>query len=130
MAGADATLTSGPPPRPDDVVARAEWLRAQIRYHNERYFVLDQPELADAEYDALVRELHAIEEQHPDLITPDSPTLQPGGAPATTFAAVQHRVPMMSLDNAFGREELEAWGARVARGLGGAQPRYVCELKI
>src|SRR4051812_17733856 len=86
---------------------RADELREQIRYHNGRYFELDEPEISDAEYDELVRELRALEEANPDLVTPDSPTQRPGGAPVTTlFAPVRHRVPMMSLDNAFTFEEL------------------------
>ena len=89
---------------------RRAQLRELIEYHNERYFVLDEPEIADAEFDALVRELRALEAQHPELVTPDSPTQRPGGRPASTFAPVEHRVPMLSLDNAFSRDELRAWG--------------------
>ncbi len=117
-------------PSPDDYVARIDWLRAQIREHNHRYFDLDEPVVSDADYDALVRELRALEEQHPDLVTPDSPTQQVGGRVSATFAEVVHRVPMQSLDNAFTDAELVAWGARVQRGLGDATPAYVCELKI
>lgn len=109
---------------------RVEQLREQIRYHNERYYQLDEPEVSDAEYDALVRELQGLEEQFPALITPDSPTQQVSGAASATFAPVVHREPMMSLDNAFGEAELRAWGTRVERGLAGAAARYVCELKI
>jgi DNA ligase (NAD+) len=127
--GVPQGLSSGP--TPDDPVARVAWLREQIEYHNERYFVLDDPEISDADFDALVRELRALEEAHPDLVTPDSPTQHVGGAPiATTFAPVTHRVPMMSLDNAFDRAELDAWGVRVARGLAGELPTFVCEPKI
>lgn len=114
----------------DDVTRRVEQLREQIRYHNERYYQLDEPEVSDAEYDALVRELQGLEEQFPALITPDSPTQQVSGAASATFAPVVHREPMMSLDNAFGEAELRAWGTRVERGLAGAAARYVCELKI
>jgi DNA ligase (NAD+) len=113
-----------------DVVQRLDDLRTQIAHHNQRYFELDSPEISDADYDALVRELRALEEQHPDLVTPESPTQQVGTAPSVTFAPVVHREPMMSLDNAFDSGELEAWGSRVARGLGGAAARYVCEPKI
>jgi DNA ligase (NAD+) len=103
-----------------DLEVRAEELRVQelrelIEYHNEQYFVFDAPEVADAEFDALVRELRALEEKHPDLVTPDSPTQRPGGRPASTFAPVEHRLPMLSLDNAFSKEELEAWGARIEK---------------
>jgi len=117
-------------PTPDDYVARVDWLRAQIEDANHRYYDLDDPAIADADYDALVRELRALEEQHPDLVTPDSPTQQVGGRASATFAEVVHRVPMQSLDNAFTDAELIAWGARVQRGLGDATPAYVCELKI
>ena len=105
-------------------------LRALIRYHNQRYHELDDPEISDADYDALVRELRGLEEQYPALITPDSPTQLVGSGASATFAPVEHRVPMMSLDNAFDEAELRAWGARVERGLAGAPVRYVCELKI
>src|SRR5690606_27172471 len=83
----------------NDPVAKAEELRAAIRHHGHRYHVLDEPEIADAEYDALVRELEALEEQHPDLITPDSPTQEVGGAVSEMFAAVVHRRRLFSLDN-------------------------------
>jgi DNA ligase (NAD+) len=114
----------------DDVAGRVEQLRGQIRYHNERYYQLDEPEISDTEFDALMRELQGLEEQYPALVTPDSPTQRVSGAVSATFAPVRHREPMMSLDNAFGEAELRAWGARVDRGLAGAPARYVCELKI
>jgi DNA ligase (NAD+) len=118
-------------PDPADYVARVDWLRDRIRYHNHRYHDLDDPEISDADYDALVRELRALEEQHPDLVTPDSPTQEVGGRASATFAEVVHRVRMQSLDNAFAEAELLAWGARVQRGLGqGVAAAYVCELKI
>ena len=91
-----------------DPVARAEELRALITYHNDRYHRLDDPEITDGEYDGLVRELRAIEADHPDLVVPDSPSSAVGAAPSALFAPVAHRVPMMSLDNAFGAGELEA----------------------
>ncbi len=105
-----------------------------INYHNERYHTHDAPEIPDADYDALVRELQALEAQFPDLQTDDSPTLAVGGAPSATFAPVEHEMPMMSLDNAFDRGELDAWADRVAKGLdlgdAAAPVGYVCELKI
>ena len=114
--------------------SRAAELREQIRHHNERYHTLDAPEIPDADYDALVRELAAIELAHPELQVADSPTQTVGGAPAATFAPVEHALPMMSLDNAFDRDELRAWADRVARGLdladAAAPVGYVCELKI
>jgi len=94
---------------------RALELRALIDHHNERYFALDDPEISDAEYDELMRELRAIEEAHPDLVTPDSPTQGPGRAPTTTFAEVTHVARMLSLDNAFDRDELRAWYERIEK---------------
>jgi len=92
-----------------DVAVRAAWLRAELQRHNRLYHELDDPEISDADYDALTRELRAIEADHPELITADSPTQEVGSAPSATFAEVRHREPMMSLDNAFDRVELEAW---------------------
>jgi DNA ligase (NAD+) len=118
----------------DAVAQRLNELRELIRHHDRLYHELDAPEVPDAEYDLLVRELRQLEAQHPDRVTADSPTQTVGAAPAVTFAPVQHTVPMMSLDNAFDRGELEAWAARVARGLDLADPSapvgYGCELKI
>jgi DNA ligase (NAD+) len=108
---------------------RVEELRALLRHYDYQYYVLDSPEVSDAEYDALMRELRALEEEFPELITPDSPTQRVGGTPGELFAPVPHRVPMLSLDNVFSPEELAAWAARVERRLG-AQAEYVCELKI
>jgi DNA ligase (NAD+) len=108
---------------------RVEELRELINHHSYRYHVLDDPEVADIEYDELVRELQRLEEAFPELITPDSPTQRVGGVPADLFAPVAHRAPMLSLDNAFSFEELEAWSARVEKRVGDAA-RYVCELKI
>lgn len=113
-----------------DPVARVERLRAQVAHHNERYHTLDDPEIPDAEFDALVRELRSLEEQHPDLITASSPTGQVGGAVSTAFTPVEHDVPMMSLDNAMDADELRAWADRVTRGLDGAPVTFVCELKF
>jgi DNA ligase (NAD+) len=102
-----------------------------IRYHNERYYALDQPEISDADYDELVRELRRIEAEHPVLAAADSPTREVGaGRLSSSFAPVEHRVPMTSLDNAMDVDELTAWGERLARGLGGASATFVCELKI
>jgi DNA ligase (NAD+) len=108
---------------------RVEELRDQINHHAYRYYVLDDPEVSDAEYDELVRELRALEDEFPELITPDSPTQRVGAAPSELFAPVEHRTRMMSLDNCFSQEELEAWGKRVERIIG-AGARYACELKI
>src|SRR5918992_2215660 len=108
---------------------RVEELRDLINYHNYRYHVLDDPEVADAEYDELMRELRAFEEEFPELIVPDSPTQRVGGAPSELFAPVRHRATMLSLDNSFSWEELEAWGGRVVRTLG-READFYCELKI
>ena len=108
---------------------RVEELRAEIEHHRYRYHVLDDPEVADAEYDELMRELRALEDRFPELQTPDSPTVTVGGAPADLFAPVTHRAPMLSLDNAFSFDELEAWAARVERSVGD-EARFACELKI
>jgi DNA ligase (NAD+) len=108
---------------------RVEELREQISHHDYRYYVLDEPEVSDAEYDELMREVRALEEEFPELITPDSPTQRVSGQPAELFAPAPHRAPMLSLDNAFSWEELNAWGKRVERQLG-RQADFVCELKI
>ena len=100
---------------PPDAAARAAELREVIRYHNERYNVLDSPEIPDAEYDLLVLELRALEADHPTLVTPDSPTQTVGAAPLGLFQPVRHRVPMMSLDNAFDEADLRAWAERLRR---------------
>ena len=105
-------------------------LRAQIAHHNERYHTLDDPEIDDAAYDALARELRALEAEHPDLIVPDSPSAQVGGLISTAFSPVEHRVPMTSLDNAMDRDELRSWADRVVKGLDGQIPTFVCELKF
>ncbi len=109
---------------------RVEELRELVNHHMYRYHVLDDPEISDAEYDELIRELRALEDRFPELITPDSPTQRVGAAPADLFKPVQHRAPMLSLDNAFSEEELLAWGTRVERGLAGATATFACELKI
>ncbi|MBM3695822.1 MAG: NAD-dependent DNA ligase LigA [Actinobacteria bacterium] len=117
-------------PRPPDPTARAAELRALLRYHDHRYHVLDAPEVSDARYDALKRELIDLEAAHPQLVTPDSPTQRVGAAPATQFAPVTHRQPMFSLDNAMSEDELDAWVARVERALGRPATGFACEPKI
>ncbi|HEX8769777.1 MAG TPA: NAD-dependent DNA ligase LigA [Acidimicrobiales bacterium] len=114
---------------PPDISARAADLRRLIEYHNLRYHQLDDPEISDAEYDALTRELRRIEESHPELRTADSPTQKVGSTPSSAFAEVRHRVPMMSLDNVFSFDELVAWGKRMERYISG-DVDYVAELKI
>ena len=112
-----------------DAQLRVEELRDQLNYHSYRYYVLDDPEVSDAEYDELTRELASLEERFPELVTPDSPTQRVGISPADLFAPVDHRARMLSLDNAFSHEELEAWAARVERAVG-TGARYSCEAKI
>jgi DNA ligase (NAD+) len=112
-----------------DQAARAEELRRLIEYHTRRYFVDDDPEITDAEFDALVAELAGIEAARPDLARPDSPLAVVGGAPSGLFAEVRHRSPMMSLDKTTSYEELLAWGKRMDRYISGAVA-YTCELKI
>ena len=110
-------------------VTRAEELRAQIAYHNQRYHQQDSPEISDAEYDELVRELRQIELDHPELISEDSPTQQVGFTPSDLFTPVEHLTPMMSLDNAMSFEELAAWGKRLERYIE-ANAEFSCELKM
>jgi DNA ligase (NAD+) len=112
------------------IVARAKELRELIAFHNDRYFGDDDPEISDAEFDELVRELRGIEKEHPELVPTTSLLDVPGAPSSTTFAPVTHRLPMTSLDNAMDHEELRAWGERVSKGLNGENVRYVCELKI
>ncbi len=113
-----------------DPALRVDELRAQVAYHNERYHALDDPEISDADYDAMVRELRQLETDHPDLVVDDSPSQQVGSAISTAFSPVTHRVPMMSLDNAMDADELRAWAERVVKGLDGQVPTFVCELKF
>jgi len=109
---------------------RVEELRAQIRQHNNLYYGKDSPEISDAEYDLLVRELRDLEAAHPELADAESPSEAVGSSDITTFDPVVHAVPMTSLDNAMDEDELHAWGERVAKGLGDLPVAYVCELKI
>jgi len=115
--------------RPGDPAARAEQLRALIRYHSERYFVDDDPEVADAEYDALVAELAELERSHPELRRAGSPTEAVGAPASSLFAQVRHTVAMKSLDKTTSYEELLAWGRRLERYVG-ADVAFTCELKI
>jgi len=114
-----------------DVRDRIEDLREQIRHHNRLYHIEDAPEIADAEYDALYKELEELEAENPELVTPDSPTQRVGGEPLEEFVQIRHSIPMLSLANARKTEELREWDARVRRLLGpDEEPRYVTELKI
>jgi DNA ligase (NAD+) len=115
-----------------DPATRIDELRQQIRHHEERYYIDSAPEISDAEFDALVRELQNLERDHPDLVTVDSPTQRVGGRPVETFASVRHAEPMLSLDNAYNVDELNAFDERLRRGLENVEGPvpYVAELKI
>jgi DNA ligase (NAD+) len=112
------------------VESRIDELREQIRHHEYRYYVLDAPEISDAEFDILMNELKKLEAAHPELITPDSPTQRVGGKPKEGFAKVEHSRPMLSLDNAYNEEELRDWDRRVRELTGQKKIEYVCELKL
>jgi len=115
--------------RRSDAERRIDELTEQLHFHDYRYHVMSDPEISDAEYDELMRELRSLEEEFPELVTPDSPTQRVGSRPSELFAPVRHRARMLSLDNAFSWEELNAWGKRVERALG-RQADFMCELKI
>jgi DNA ligase (NAD+) len=109
---------------------RAEELRAQIRRHRRLYYELNAPEISDAEYDRLEKELAAIEAEHPDLAVPDSPIAEVGGRPSEAFAPVRHPAPLLSLDNTYDEADLKEWEARLQRVLGMSGLDYVCEIKL
>jgi len=109
---------------------RVEGLREQINHHNYRYYVLDSPEVSDAEYDELMAELKRLEAEHPALITPESPTQRVGAAPVEAFGVVEHQVPLLSLANVFSYEELIAWHKRTSNLVPGRDIDFVCELKL
>jgi DNA ligase (NAD+) len=112
------------------VKKKIEELRGTINHHNYRYHVLDSPEISDAEYDELMKDLRQLEAEHPELVTPDSPTQRIGAPPVEAFGVVEHPQPLLSLANAFSYEELAAWHKRVSNLLGGRQFDLVCEPKI
>lgn len=114
----------------DDVSARLESLRAEIRRHEHLYYVLARPEISDYAFDRLMAELRQLEAEHPELVTRESPTVRVGGQPLGELVQVRHAVPMMSLDNTYSEAELEEWHERVVRGLGGPPSGLVAELKI
>lgn len=124
------TSGTGDPDGKRAVAARAEELRRALAHHRRRYYGDDAPEISDSEYDALERELRRIEEAHPDLVTADSPTQRVGGEPSGAFAAVPHRSPLLSLDNAYSSDELREWEQRLLRALDGRRPTYFVEPKI
>jgi DNA ligase (NAD+) len=109
---------------------RIEQLRAEINYHNYRYYVLDSPEISDAEYDDLMKELKQLEEEYPQFLTPDSPTQRVGAAPVEAFGVVEHPLPLLSLANAFSYDELVAWYNRTTKLVAGEPFAFACEHKI
>ncbi|AUG79782.1 NAD-dependent DNA ligase LigA [Kitasatospora sp. MMS16-BH015] len=115
---------------PAEVRKRAAELAVELEEHRVRYYEQDAPTVSDAEFDALMRELEAIEAEHPVLVTPDSPTQKVGGGATDAFAKVEHRERLLSLDNAMDDEELSAWAERVAKELDGLEYHYLCELKV
>jgi DNA ligase (NAD+) len=114
----------------DSVQKQIDDLRARINYHAQRYYAMDSPEISDAEYDSLMRELKQLEAGRPGLVTPDSPTQRIGAAPVSVLAVVVHPVPLLSLDDVVSDEELDAWWSRTAKLLGNQKAEFVCEHKI
>lgn len=114
----------------DNTAARIAQLRAEIEHHNDLYYVQDEPAIPDAEYDKLFRELQALEAQHPELVSVDSPTRRVGGAPLKSFAEVRHSTPMLSLNNAFSEAEVRAFDARIREALGVQVVEYAVEPKF
>jgi DNA ligase (NAD+) len=115
---------------PDAILKKIAALREKIRHHEYRYYVLDQPEVSDAEFDKLMNELKKLEAEHPESITPDSPTQRVGGKPREGFVKAPHSSPMLSLDNAYSEEELRDWERRVHDLSGRSDVEYMCELKL
>ena len=112
------------------VAARVVQLRTELEQHNYRYYILDDPSIPDAEYDKLFRELQMLETQHPELLTSDSPTQRVGVTPLKSFTEVQHRTPMLSLNNAFSEDEVRAFDTRIREALGVAEVEYAVEPKF
>src|SRR6185369_17091278 len=128
QAASTVTMARGSAAR--DAAHECERLRREIEQHNYRYYVLDDPLVSDAEYDALLRRLQQLEDEHPELRTPDSPTQRVGAAPLEKFATARHRHPMLSLQNVTTREELAAFDERVRKFLGRERIEYVGEPKV
>jgi len=129
VSGRMGRMSTVPDAAPPEAREEHQELSEQIEDARWRYFVLDDPALSDADYDVRLRRLQALEEDYPELRTPDSPTQKVGGAVSTEFTAVDHRQRMESLDNAFSYDELESWHARLARD-GVESPDLLCELKV
>ncbi|GHA74587.1 NAD-dependent DNA ligase LigA [Streptomyces termitum] len=130
MAVEQGALPDGPEGLPAEAREKHAELAEQVEEHRFRYYVKDQPVVSDAEFDRLLRALEALEEEHPELRTPDSPTQKVAGQYETEFTAVEHHERMLSLDNAFDEEELAAWAERVARDVGTPDYHLLCELKV
>jgi len=113
-----------------DVEKKIEALREKIRHHEYLYYVVDNPEISDAEFDKLMQQLKGVEAEHPELIRSDSPTQRVGGKPREGFVKVPHSSPMLSLDNTYNEEELRDWERRVHELSGRKDVDYVCELKL
>ena len=114
----------------ESIKDKIEKLRDIIRYHDRKYYVDNAPEISDQEYDKLMHQLIKLEKEHPEFITPDSPTQRVGGEPSKEFPAVKHKVPMLSMDNTYSAEELREFDKRVKRFLGESDVEYVVELKM
>src|SRR5690625_3957447 len=111
-----------------ETVAEVQRLRGELQRHNYRYYVLDDPEIPDADYDRMMQRLQELEKQHPQLITADSPTQRVGATPLSAFASVTHEMPMLSLDNAFNEDEMRAFDRRIRERLQDeAEIEYACE---
>src|SRR5438270_5283211 len=117
-------------PAAKDIEKNIQALRDKIRHHEYLYYVLDQPEISDLEFDKLVQQLKELEAENPSLITPDSPTQRVGGKPREGFVKVRHSSPMLSLDNTYNEDELRGWERRVHELTGRSEVDYVCELKL
>src|SRR5260370_18302342 len=113
-----------------EAAQRIEYLRREIRHHERLYYVLNAPEVSDEEYDRLERELRDLEAQHPELVTPDSPTQRVGDRPSEEFPTFTHRVPMLSLDNTYSEDDLRAFDERIFRLAGPRALVYVAQLRI
>ncbi len=115
----------------EETLTKIKTLREQLNYHSNRYYVMDDPEISDAEYDRLYRELSELEKQFPEFITPDSPTQRVGAAPAKAFNTVAHTLPMLSLDNSLNEEDIRAFDDRIKNFLKiSTEIEYVCEVKL
>src|SRR5262245_52158427 len=115
---------------PESAQKRIEKLRSELNRHNYNYFVLSKPQISDQEFDRMMHELIDLETQHPDLLTPDSPSQRVGGEPIDSFRSVEHALRMMSIDNTYNEGELRAFDERIRKGLGGQKYKFVVEPKV